>query len=109
VRSCRSSVEHDLRHVVIRAPEGLRAIYETGPFPEGAVLVKEEFDDRACARLAGYTRMTKGLRGSDPDGADWSWARLDETGAIREDGKLPRCLGCHRSQCQARDLACAVP
>jgi hypothetical protein len=112
VRGCRTSVEHDLRFIVIRAPAGTEQRYETGPFPHpaGTLLIKEEFSDRACTDLLGWTLMYKEPAGYDPDLGDWHWQRLDASKQVIQDGHVPRCVSCHLAPaCRARDFACAEP
>jgi hypothetical protein len=112
VRSCRNSIEHDLRYIVIRVLAGTEAQYETGPFPRqvGTLIIKEEFSDRGCGDLLGWTLMRKEAAGYDGRHGDWHWQRLDATGKVTEDGPVPRCASCHAlPACQARDFACAEP
>lgn len=112
VRSCRTSVEHDLRFIVIRALAGTEQQYETGPFPRapGTLIIKEEFSDRACADLVGWTLMQKQPEGYAASYGDWRWQRLDAGKQVLDDGLIPRCAGCHAAPaCRARDFACAEP
>jgi hypothetical protein len=112
VRSCRTSVEHDLRFIVIRALAGTEQQYETGPFPRavGTLIIKEEFSDRGCTDLLGWTLMQKQPEGYAPNLGDWRWQRLNAGKQIIEDGQVPRCASCHAaSGCRARDFACAEP
>jgi hypothetical protein len=112
VRSCRTSLEHDLRFIVIRALAGTEQQYETGPFPRaaGTLIIKEEFSDRGCTDLLGWTLMQKQPEGYAPDYGDWRWQRLNAGQQIIQDGLVPRCASCHAaSDCRARDFACAEP
>jgi hypothetical protein len=112
VRSCRNSIDHDLRFIVIRALAGTEQQYETGPFPRpvGTILIKEEFSDRGCTDLVGWTLMRKEPSGYDATYGDWRWQRLDAARKVTEDGHLVRCASCHSfPDCKPRDFACAEP
>lgn len=101
-RECRSSVDHDLAYVVVRARADLTAAYDSGPYPlpAGTLLVKEQYQDARCNQLTGYTAMRKETSGA------WTWFRLDREGTPLEQGKLSRCIRCH-DMCKARDYTCA--
>jgi hypothetical protein len=112
VRDCRSSGDHALAHILIKVEAGLEERYERGPFPlpAGTVIVKEEFADRDCTDLSGWTLMHKEAAGYDPQFGDWRWQRLDAARKVLEDGKITRCASCHAApSCRARDFACAEP
>jgi hypothetical protein len=111
VRNCRASVEHDLHFIVIRALAGTEQQYETGPFPRapGTLIIKEEFSDRGCTDLVGWTLMLKQPEGEAPNSGDWRWQRLDASKQVTDDLGL-RCAACHAAAaCRARDFACAEP
>ena len=82
VRNCRFSLEHDLMRIrVLAAPDAL-AVYtgRTGPFPEGAVVLKEEYadTDTACAGpIVSFTAMQKLPAGASPATLDWTWQETD--------------------------------
>jgi len=110
VLSCRISVEHGLAHVLVRAAPEHADNYRSGgaaPFPEGALIVKEQYADGQCRSLNGYTVMRKELAGYDPAAHDWKWSRLDRRQRLLEEGKLTACSRCHLRTCPARDLTCA--
>jgi hypothetical protein len=104
VRGCRTSVEHGLVRIRILAPAAAAPAYDRGPYPlpRGTVIVKEEFEDPACASRTGFALMHKdGAAAARPGG--WSWQRLDQRGAILESGALPACSSCH-ARFAARDF-----
>ena len=115
VRNCRGSGDHDLNNIRILADAAARAPYEdrATPFPEGAVVLKEEYDfgDPTCeGPLKQWTVMQKLESGSSPDTLDWAWQRVDEDRIVVEEDP-PRCIGCHTS-CVAPDGydgTCAMP
>jgi hypothetical protein len=112
VRGCRPSIDHDLQRIVIKTEPGTLPRYQQGPFPldTGALIVKEEFADPDCRLLSGWTLMRKEPAGYDDRSGNWRWQRLDAAGKVLEDGKLPRCAGCHAAAaCQVRDFTCAEP
>ena len=66
-----------------------------GDMPDGAILVKEGYDDEAGATVAGLTAMRK-IAGYAPDGGDWFWAKFDPaTGEVLKAGEDDSCSGCH--------------
>ena len=116
VRNCRRSFEHDVVRVrVLAAPEAL-APYTTRnqPFPTGAIVLKEEYDegDDACAGpIVKFTVMQKLDAGSSPVTLDWRWQEVNadrETVAMDVTG----CTRCH-SECEQPpdgfDGTCAMP
>jgi hypothetical protein len=116
VRSCRSSVEHDLVHILVRTSPEVAPVYETGPLPfaPGTVIVKEEYSDSRCSQLTAYTVMKKEKPGTDPAGGDWRWYKVDNLDRILLQGAgTKRCSSCHANNCggshPARDFTCALP
>ena len=112
VRGCRPSIDHALRFIVIRALAGTEQQYDTGPFPRppGTLLIKEEFSDRGCTDLLGWTLMHKQPEGYAPNFGDWRWQSLDAGKQVIQDGQVPQCAGCHAAtDCRTRDFACAEP
>lgn len=116
VRDCRASADHDLHHIRVLASPSAVAPYQmrAAPFPEDAVVLKEEFDfaDDTCSGPAiRRTVMTKLPTGSSPETLDWSWV---DVGAgkriVSEDDS--RCIGCH-TDCgvapDGHDGTCAIP
>lgn len=114
VRDCRRSPDHDLAYIrVLASPEALAAYTaRDAAFPEGAVVLKEEFADPACADPTGWTAMRRQSAGYFAAGGDWQWQRVDPDRRVAEDGALPRCAGCH-SACgvapEGHDWTCAAP
>jgi hypothetical protein len=116
VRDCRPSIEH-LPYILVRTPAALVTRYNQGPFPfeAGSLIVKEEFSDRGCTSLTGYTLMRKEPAGYDPRYGDWHWQRLDAAGKVVTDGKgdqaLGNCATCHlaTAACKLRDFTCTEP
>ncbi|MBK7538128.1 MAG: cytochrome P460 family protein [Myxococcales bacterium] len=113
VRACRPSGDHDLRSVrVLVDPSGLSSyLTRDAPHPEGAVVLKEEYEfgDRACAGpVAEWTVMR---RRATAEHGGWRWQRVDaDRQVVSEDDS--RCIGCHAACGQApdgHDGTCAVP
>jgi hypothetical protein len=116
VRNCRGSGDHDLHNIRILVDPSGREAYEgrTVPFPEGAVVLKEEYDfgDVTCeGPIKQWTVMRRLPDGSSPDTLDWAWQRVDlQREVVEEDAA--RCIGCHQSCGQAPDgygWTCAMP
>ncbi len=116
VRNCRQSGDHDLNRIRILADPQALGPYtrRDGPFPVGAIVLKEEFDfaDTGCAGpVTQWTVMQRLEDGAAPDQLDWRWQRVDADRKVTGDGE-PRCAGCHAG-CDAaadgHDWTCAVP
>jgi hypothetical protein len=116
VRNCRGSGDHDLNNIRILADPAARSPYEdrAAPFPEGAIVLKEEYDfgDPTCeGAIEQWTVMQKLAAGSSPDTLDWAWQRVDDERIVVEEDP-PRCIGCHTGCGVApdgHDGTCAVP
>lgn len=116
VRDCRGSGDHDLNNIRILVDPAARLSYEDrqDPFPEGAVVLKEEYDfgDIACeGDIKQWTVMRKLAPDSSPATLDWAWQQVDiDRRIVGED--LPRCISCHQG-CgippDGHDWTCAVP
>lgn len=116
VRNCRGSGDHDLHNIRILADPAALAPYQgrTEAFPEGAVVLKEEYDfgDTTCSgEILQWTVMRKLAEGSAPDMLGWAWQEVDaERRVVSEDE--PRCIGCHQGCGMAPDgydWTCAMP
>lgn len=110
VLRCDQGAEHGPINIVVRVRSELAAQYDNGPypFPEGTLIVKEEYRDQECADLMGYTAMRKEQSGYFPESGDWQWFSLDPYGVVLKDGKQPTCTKCH-ADCNAktrRDFTC---
>lgn len=98
-RNCRESVDHDLENVHIFANALALDPYvnRNGPFPVGAMLVKEHYDwdDPTCAGdILQWTVMEKLMDGASPEHGDWRWQRVDrERNVVTQDDG--RCFACH--------------
>lgn len=108
VRSCRASADHDLHKIRILADPLALPTYMTrsGPFPDGALLVKEEYDfaDGNCSdEIVEWTVMKK-VAGT------WQWQRVNADRGVEADDA--RCINCHAACSRApdgHDGTCAMP
>lgn len=106
-RTCRRSIDHDLRWIVVMVDDAAIEPYtlRNGPFPVGATLVKmeHETDDKDCSKPpVSYTAMQKLEAGANPGGGDWHWQRVTITGQVLEGfDTIQRCTMCHEK--------CGVP
>ncbi len=114
--SCKKSSHPSGDYVVVWA-NGLAAeAFTSGarPFPEGAVLVKTQYNDSACSELSSYTSMRKAAAGTAPERADWQWQTVREGKGVGKccDGGNPgdpsSCVGCH-TPCAGQDMVCSQP
>lgn len=116
LRNCRGSGDHDLNNIRILVDAAARAAYEgrVEPFPEGAVVIKEEYDfgDTTCAgELRQWTVMRKLPSGSAPELLDWSWQQVDAARRVVDEDPQ-RCIGCHQgcgSAPDGYDGTCSIP
>jgi hypothetical protein len=113
VRGCRGTIEHGLdKSVVVRVRSEQAELYNAGPFPfpQGSLVVKEEYSDQGCTQLFNYTIMRKEAPGFFPEVGDWQWFRLDSYGTLIQGGKLADCSHCHATMCGSkRDYTCTEP
>lgn len=116
VRNCRPSGDHDLNIIrVLADPAALDPyVNRDQPIPEGAVLLKEEYDfgETDCnAPIKQWTVMVRLAQGSSPDTLDWRWQRVDSGRQVVEQD-APRCAACHAA-CNAQsggyENTCTVP
>jgi hypothetical protein len=106
---CRSSHDHELRHVEIFADPDSATLFQTcvleqaacDPFPVGSLFVKREFEYPGCdpAELVGYTTAIKLEPGSYAEGHDWHWQKQDPDLRVVEDGAPFFCITCHVDHC----------
>ena len=112
-RDCRNSHEHELRHVRVFADAQAVGPFLNwdAPFPVGATIIKVEYDDEYCQVRVGYTAMQKGEVGSNPEGGDWFWQKLDADRKVLEQGAPHACVHCHEEHCDPPehgfDFTCA--
>lgn len=62
-----------------------------------SIVIKENYNKKK--ELAAVTVMYK-IKGYNPEGGDWFWAKYDHKFKVLADGKLKGCLDCHST---ARD------
>lgn len=69
----------------------------TGEFPDGTILVKEQFKDAEGKEPTGHTLMWK-RSGYDDAHGDWYWIAFNGKGETTvHDGMAPYCYNCHAS------------
>ncbi len=61
-------------------------------FPVGAVIIKEKLGEQQA--VAGIGAMQKMPPGYDPEGGDWQYVYVDESGKLAQ-GRLENCRTCH--------------
>jgi hypothetical protein len=100
VRNCRNSIDHDLMRIrVLAAPDTKDAYLAKTAFPDGALLLKEEYSnsDPTCSGpIERFTVMQKLPVGSSPATLDWTWYELDGKRKL-ETVDAQRCISCHTS------------
>lgn len=99
VRPCLPSIEHGPRNVVVFASPDAVTTYQTltGDYPDGAMLVKEEYasSDQSCAgSILRWTASQKLAAGSSTATLDWHWQELDAHKAVKTDDDQS-CIACH--------------
>ena len=68
-----------------------------GEMPEGTIIVKDNFKGESVdnpGELDSATIMYK-VKGYNPDGNDWFWAKIKPDGTVDAAGKPAGCIGCH--------------
>lgn len=102
--------------------DAIEAQNQTGEFPHGTIIIKEnhvtehmtgENGDEGEEQLADFignlesiTLMVK-VRGYNPDVGDWFWAKYQPDGSIDAAGQADGCIGCH-SQVADQDYVFTV-
>ena len=84
----------------------LKAAKAGKPMPYGAILVKENYD-KDKKTLMVITPMYK-VKGFNPDGDDWFWAKYSPDGTPMQVGKVEGCMNCHSAQ-KSRDWIFTEP
>jgi hypothetical protein len=99
VRDCRFSLDHDLERIrVLASPEALTPYLQHTPFPAGAIVLKEQFEesDMTCSGpILSITAMKKLEVGSSPDTLDWRWQEVGPD-LLEQEYDEKRCVSCHR-------------
>lgn len=81
------------------SPNGARAMFKGGTFPEGTKIVKRKLKDWNRNEAVMSTFMIKRKKGFNPDCGDWEFGTLDATGKrVTSRGKLENCMSCHVDQ-----------
>lgn len=115
VRSCRKSADHELELVRVLADPDALGPYEgrAGEFPEGAVVLKEQYDatDTTCSgSVTQWTVMQK--RAAATESRGWDWQRVSADRRVVETNTAS-CHGCHAGCTGGAqpgyDLTCADP
>lgn len=69
----------------------------SGAFPEGTILVKEQYADAEGKTLNGHTVMWK-VAGYDDQHGDWYWIAFNGKGeTTSHNGQAPYCYDCHKA------------
>ena len=63
--------------------------------PPGAIILKENYG-KDGKKLIAVTPMFK-IKGFNPAGDDWFWAKYKADGSVEKSGKLENCIECHSS------------
>jgi len=61
-------------------------------FDYGTIIVKENYTP--SEKLAAITVMYK-IKGYNPEGGDWYWAKYSPKGEVQAQGKVKGCISCH--------------
>jgi hypothetical protein len=99
VRDCRHSIEHDVSSIRVLADPLAYEPYlnRDTDFPEGAVVLKEEYawEDVTCSGpLQRWTVSQRLAPGSSPEALDWAWQKLTTSRKVVSANE-PRCIVCH--------------
>jgi len=68
-----------------------------GEMPEGTIIVKDNYMGETVGdpgMLGAVTMMYK-VKGYNPEGNDWFWAKIKPDGRVDAAGKPAGCIGCH--------------
>ncbi|MBD3179832.1 MAG: hypothetical protein GF417_09650 [Candidatus Latescibacteria bacterium] len=73
-------------------PIALKAVREGKEMPHGAIIMKENYNEKK--ELVALTPMYR-VKGYNPEGGDWFWAKTGPDGKIMAEGKIKGCIDCH--------------
>jgi len=115
VRDCRQNADHDLHMIRILADPAALVPYRdrAALFPDGAVVLKEEFDfgDATCSGpVILRTAIQRLPLGSSNDTLDWRWQKVGEDRVVETQDQI-ECINCH-SDCVPPDgyeNTCSIP
>lgn len=115
VRDCRpNGGSHDFNNIRVLADPAALTPYldRVDPFPEGAVVLKEEYepDDTDCSGDVVQWSVMQRLPEGNEDQLNWRWQLVDASYTVLSED-TPRCFGCH-AQCVLPDGyqgTCTVP
>ncbi len=72
-------------------------------FPDGSIIIKEQYGDAEGTMLTGHTVMVK-VEGYDSERNDWYWIAYDGNGETTQfNGMANYCYGCHASAKDTND------
>lgn len=117
MRGCRQSGgAHDINFIRVLADPAALEPYNnrTDPFPEGAVVLKEEYElgDTDCSGpVLQWSVMNRLGAGAPASLLGWGWQRVSSLGVVLEED-VPRCYGCHMgcgSPPDGYEGTCTVP
>jgi hypothetical protein len=132
VRACRAPGEHSgLSGFTVWANDAAAATYDqilargagsdgggAHQMPDGAIVIKELYNDRACTIIDRWVAMKK-VAGFDPAHGDWFWQDVAATRSVISEGQLPGCSDCHEGRpdatcigfgaVNAMDYLCTAP
>ena len=74
----------------------LKAAREGKLMTYGAILVKENYGKDKKTLMA-ITPMYR-IKGYNPEGGDWFWAKYEPNGKVLKAGKVKGCIDCHSMQ-----------
>jgi hypothetical protein len=102
---CTLSHDHELRWIRVFANDRAYEPYvsQSGPYPPGAILLKAEYDDRACTELVSIVVMEKMEPGATPPSElGWRWRRFGpDRREIIDPSAIPStCTTCHEFHCR---------
>jgi hypothetical protein len=108
VRPCRAPGEHSaLNGFTVWVNDDAAASYDAillgggdagvHTMPDGAIVVKELYQDRTCTAVDRWVAMKK-IAGFDPAHGDWFWQDVSAMATVNAQGVLPSCSDCHEGR-----------
>jgi hypothetical protein len=73
----------------------LHSIRKKKGMADGSIIVKENYT--ADKKFVALSVMYK-IKGYNPEGGDWFWAKYDPDGKVAASGKVKGCIDCHAKQ-----------
>lgn len=100
---CTLSHDHELTYIRVFVNDLALGPYrdQSSRYPEGAALLKVEYEDEDCSTIRDYVLMERLGPGEAPEDLEWAWERYDASRRVVTDRRFEpeTCINCHVCHC----------